>query len=128
MCHGENTKRESSKQQEIVKPILAVVWEEWEREDFSQKAAFMTVPKQLDLPRIRNFQAERANTYEEPKAAKRWNWSQSKQINMITVATSGVERDSWGWWCKQRPLWAMWGIQGESTISDGEAVWHYRIS
>lgn len=54
----------------------------------------MTVPKQLDLPRIRNFQAERANTYEEPKAAKRWNWSQSKQINMITVATSGVEREA----------------------------------
>ena len=77
----ENTEGESSKQQEIEKPVLAVVWEEWEREDFSQKAAFMTVPKQLDLSRIRNFQAERTNTYKEPKAAKRWNWSQSKETN-----------------------------------------------
>ena len=54
----------------------------------------MTVPKHLDLPRIRNFQAERTNTYEELKAAKRWNWPQSKHTNMITVAKSGVERDS----------------------------------
>lgn len=33
----------------------------------------MTVLKKLDLSRIRNFQAERTNTYKEPKAAKRWN-------------------------------------------------------
>ena len=69
----ENTNSESSKQQEIVKPTLAVVWEKWEREDFSQKAAFLTVLKKLDLSRVRNFQAERTNTYKEPKAAKRWN-------------------------------------------------------
>lgn len=53
----------------------------------------MTIPEQLDLSRVRKFQAERINMYKEPEAGKRWNSHKAnKQIRLlVTESEAGKE-------------------------------------